>query len=85
MACPRVGCAKDGPLPLIGTLTCTHLAHSLLSAGDLATTTQTRWENNIVNPDQQIGVLCLNADTADATNECAGNTPPATLCKKVCG
>ena len=54
-------------------------------AGDLATTTETRWEANIVNSDQQIGVLCLNADTADATNECAGNTPPATLCKKVCG
>ena len=52
---------------------------------DLQTTTATNWEDNTVNPDQQIGVLCLNSDTAGAGNTCKGNKPPAQLCKKVCG
>ena len=56
-----------------------------LRAGDLKTTTNTMWDSNTVNSDQQIGVLCLNDDTAGEGNACRNNHPPAELCKKTCG
>jgi hypothetical protein len=53
---------------------------------DLASTSQTHWANNRVNPDQGIGLVCLNSDKAGPGNTCSGNSPPAQLCnKQVCG
>lgn len=54
---------------------------------DLPTTKTTHWENNKVNADQFVGVICLNDDQAGAAlgNTCRNNTPQATLCACAAG